>query len=443
MKKLFVFVITLLLLTSCSQVSKSANSVVSSIEEEEYDKASITLKEIRKNDEFDKDQLTKIETKINEKLTKELDKKVEDFEKGKIKTQTIENLLKGIEDLDIKSLNEKVNKIENNLNDLIFSRDSFEKGETFYKNKRYEQAITQLQKVSKKDAKFKEAKEIIKDSKSLLLEKTLKKASKLADNQQLKEAFETLKDVEDFYKENKNYQKKLNDYKTLLSDQYIQKAETFAKQNDFKQATVTLNEISKYFDNDSELQNKLNEYKSQAIAQDKRRLNDLLKQVTYMYDDISDTTSIVPEGISTDSVDILEGQVSFYPKITFTGKEIQSTDNLANLFLIVGFSQDDWIFFDRIDLKIDDKRLSWDVPFGDKYTEVGWGSIYEWTFRVSLVHTDLIDNLTEIVNSKSTKIRFSGQGFRDYTITDYEKSTLKLFLEIYSIYKNIELDSSI
>ena len=97
------------------------------------------------------------------------------------------------------------------------------------------------------------------------------------------------------------------------------------------------------------------------------------------------------------------------------------------------------MFTDKIIFNIDGELFDWDVAFGDRQSQVNYGSIAEWVTRHSFDKNELIDQMQKVANGKSVKMRFDGsQGHRDHVVTESKKSNMKLMIELYTYYDNLD-----
>ncbi len=258
-------------------------------------------------------------------------------------------------------------------------------------------------------------------------------------------------------KEDPNYndsEKQITKVLPNVRKQKLAESESAYKANDYEKAIDSISFLVPYFGNDTEINKKLEFYKSEhgkAIAAEiqrkENRKQELLAMTTSNYDDMQDETIIVPKGLSTRYVNV-DWDMNIYPQISVepSGK--------AGLFIIAGFKQNDWIFFDSVIFNVDGKRFTWDLSgFNNTRREVFWGGIAEWTLRTYLpqetidiaeeynlehkcISGELIEQMTQLSNANIAKMRFQGKGYKDHVLTINEKANLKTFLELYDCYEH-------
>jgi hypothetical protein len=175
------------------------------------------------------------------------------------------------------------------------------------------------------------------------------------------------------------------------------------------------------------------------------RKQKLLAMTTANYDDMKNETIIVPKGLSTRYVSF--GDVNIFPKMTvdLSGKAV--------LYIVAGFEQKDWIFFDNIIFDADGYKFTWDVSgLNQTFREVYWGGIAEWTVMTQVskdmatfsqqnqhdnrLSSELVEQMSILANSTSAKMRFEGKGYRDHVLTSSEKANLETFMELYGYYEH-------
>lgn len=334
---------------------------------------------------------------------------------------------------DISILDNEASDIKKNISQFKNSREAFEKAEQYNKDKVYIKAITEYSKVINEDTILYDSAQ---EQKTLCLNKlydeSIDKASNYHDKGEYIQAYKCIKDIKEFYDENK-IKEYMDKYLKSAFEDAITKAEEYATDGKYFLAIDTLDANEQYYRDDSDLYNKLQDkiksYKEQKLNALKKRKDELLTKVAYKYDEIDDLITIVPKGLSTRYININE-----YLNIT---PRIHISNNVVNLLIVAGFAQDDWVFFDEVSFLVDNQRFSWNVDYGDRFTDVGWGDISEWYFALAYENSNLINQITKIVNSDSATMRFSGEGYRDHIITKKEKKDLKTLLELYSLYDQI------
>jgi len=317
------------------------------------------------------------EEKIIEILNNDIDGILDNFETNKIDYDTAISRLNEIKSYNL--VNSESSNAQKHIKDLHASELAYQKGEEYLKEKDYIRAIPQFSNVIEDDENYETA------------------------------------------------QKEIKDNLPAFKSQSINIAEDYLGKRDYDNAVKTIDEALKYLAGDKTLIQKKNDYQEQK----EERKKELLSMTTHYYDDMSNTTIIVPKGYSTRYINV-NWSINLEPRL------IVSSSNKLELALLginAGFKRSDWIFFDTITFKVDGTKFTWDTDYSDKKTQVvGGGQIAEWTVKSDLVSHDLVGQMTMIANSKSAKMRFSGEGYIDHVVTTSEKNNLKILLELYSYY---------
>lgn len=162
---------------------------------------------------------------------------------------------------------------------------------------------------------------------------------------------------------------------------------------------------------------------ARRINQIKYEINEIRKQLRRKVDSVENVTwlhsKLTPQYIS--------GNVLY----CYVGEQ----SNTAWLRVIYGFSQDDWVFMDKIIFNIDGSIREILVPYSDRKTDIGNG-IVEWVDR--LVEPTDIGFLQSIANSKKTLVKFSGDTKqRSFTVSQNQKNALKQILRYYLLKEEI------
>lgn len=159
----------------------------------------------------------------------------------------------------------------------------------------------------------------------------------------------------------------------------------------------------------------------------KKEIDALLLKYTVKYDEVTGYVELVSKGLDPELVNI-NRSLNLETKLTVFSDQIVP-------YFVLGFEQDDWIFFDSIQFNIDGSRLVHETGWLDdaKQTQVLWGAIAEWIHVSALsdeafgISVDSLqsDSFLKIAESSKTIMRFQGEGFRDHTVTDFEKQEIK------------------
>jgi hypothetical protein len=184
-----------------------------------------------------------------------------------------------------------------------------------------------------------------------------------------------------------------------------------------------------------DLENKsVSEPSEPVMTEEKRseKLNELHEKekvlntyITMQEDEMEKTTWL----FATGTADLELRPFGFYPYIG------ESKEGYHWLRLKTGFHNEDWIFFNRIIILVDDKTSEIEFnEYKDKETEVNNG-IYEW---IDINADNKIKLLESICNGKRAKIRFDGKYHLDFELTQKDIINVKHVLEYYKTLKEIE-----
>lgn len=165
-------------------------------------------------------------------------------------------------------------------------------------------------------------------------------------------------------------------------------------------------------------------------------IDEKILSFTSYVDPVTEDKILVAKGLSTEFINISR-EINFETRIF-------STKFMILPYIVIGFENDDWIFFDTIYFNVDGNKYSINVEYSDQNTQVhGNGNISEWT-NISIEENSYgltIDDFKEIANSKSALIKFSGQGSITHEITAYEKEQLKNAIELFELVSTNKLEA--
>lgn len=105
----------------------------------------------------------------------------------------------------------------------------------------------------------------------------------------------------------------------------------------------------------------------------------------------------------------------------------------SHVWLIIryNYAGDDWVFFEKVILAVDDARYTKNFSYGDLTRDNGGGMVGEYTDVTNVGESD-IKMLREICKSTHTIVRFEGDDYyHDYTLTNEDKKAIKDALIIY------------
>lgn len=165
-----------------------------------------------------------------------------------------------------------------------------------------------------------------------------------------------------------------------------------------------------------------------------KTLSKYKNNISVEYDRIDDNYAIRPKKLSKDDNTIFTVQLSDDGTVLF-----------GALFM---FTADDWVFTEKIKIACDDTTYSFEVDYSMLDTEVmSGGKISE---SVILAHkpeyssiisycVDFEPVVNSIRNSKEVVLRFSGDGYEDFVLSDEE---IENIIMMWDIYIALEDDSS-
>ena len=122
----------------------------------------------------------------------------------------------------------------------------------------------------------------------------------------------------------------------------------------------------------------------------------------------------------------MNSRCSFLPYIG-----MRSNNSNNNWMLLkINYAGDDWVFFKKITIAVDDERYYKTFSYYDINRDNAGGMVGE--IVDAEVSSADIEMLRKIVTSKKTVIRYDGDDYyHDYTLTDSDKSAIKDVLTIY------------
>ncbi|MEH7180518.1 hypothetical protein [Neobacillus vireti] len=429
-KVLIAYALSATLLSGCSAVSKNSKEVITLVESEDYKQAEKRLEELTENEKLSADEKKEVRSKIQKEISTEIESLIENFKNDEVSVKEVNKNFNGYDSLRLSGVSEKVDKAKETLKELIVSREAFVKGEKFVKDKKYDYAIDEFLKVIKDDVKYEKAQEYISDTKSKLLEQVKVEAIKKKESGMVKIALEDLKKHEKYLKENDSFNTMIDEYGELYYVESMKNINGYRTNKEYDNAIKELETLKTLIEPTEEIGNLLTEIKGEQEKQKRERREQLLANMSSNYDSMDDLTRIAPRGVNPFVLDIPQGGFIFFPIIQFSGKNMDS--GISAISIATGFSQDDWIFMDRISFNVDGERFSWELSFGEADSQVGWGSIYEWVLMNSILKTNLKNDLKKIANAGSVTIRFDGDtNSRDETLSKQQIQQIKDALELY------------
>lgn len=288
-------------------------------------------------------------------------------------------------------------KIDEKIEDIYkvkTSRINFDEGKKFLNEGEYLQGALKINQVIEIDPNYKEANKLVENNKENINQAVLEEASVLIGKNEFKEAIEILKDSEKFQVGN-SITEKIKEYTKLRNTYYSS------------------------------------------------RVDYLKNRVAFNYDNVDKTYTIVGKGLKPNYFNISR-TLNIEPRImVMGGKEVEEQD--PAFVLTLGFTQDNWVFFNQVTFAMDEKRESIEAEYLSKQTEVHYGGVI--SELVNIIHDEELAGIKETVidmsnlignllESEETTIRFSGDGKRDHKMTLNEKERIRDIWELYNILKD-------
>lgn len=389
---------------------------VSAIKNNKIEKAKAAFARITKDEDKEK---------IKEYLTQEIEKIKLDYIDNKINAEDALKLINSMASFKPLCGNriaiDYINKIEN-------SKIAFAKLDSLMKQEKYKKVIDEALKVVKEDSNYDSAKAYKEKARTIYGDQIFKKSESLALNGDYIGAYEEIQNNINYINQNSIVADTIFKYKKIASEDIIKQARNEFQSGNYIAAIELLNESIEYSINDNitEEINKIENEHYIAIVKD------IKNRVTVNYDKVDKKHLIAPKGYSTRYINI-NRSINIEPRMSFT--------SVPSFSIVVGFHQNDWIFFKKVIFLIDDIKSEWGIEYFDRQTQVIHGGISEW---MHVIHSKLLSDsmsriknlkplIDNIIESKSTIIRFRGDGYRDHVVTTKEKQTIEDLWKLYDI----------
>lgn len=210
----------------------------------------------------------------------------------------------------------------------------------------------------------------------------------------------------------------------------ISKANVFFAKKDYINALSSLSEVNSLAGNSEEFKSLKDEISPLAAEQVKReeaarnaKYLSALRSMRVQRDKFNDITFYIDR-----TTPYYADNNKFY---LYIGMREGSEPYLR---MEVRYSDDDWLFVDQAEIKIDGSVYDFDLSSSDWETDNGSGDIWEWAdVPATEYHLSIID---KVINSKSAVIRFTGsQYYDDRTISSTQKRAFVNVLNAYEALK--------
>lgn len=377
-------------------------------------------------DKIDKDAIT-TETRISfYKQIKEIYDTDNSFSDVIVNLHTIMNIDKEIDE---------VSKLHDEIIKTYGKRVLYFKAEELYKSGEYKEAYEKYESVTDIDKLYSsDVVDKIKLCSEKINESSLEEIKKLYGQSKYKNAMNLYKSNKEFVENNKDINAVINKCKVDLKKQEIKQIDSYISNEKYKQALECADTLKIYV-KDDETTSKYNECNSKYNEYLKQRMLYLKQNITLAYDKVDDKYKVVPKGYDTRYINVNKS-INIEPRLYY-----YNDDNSLTLGCVLGFEQRSWVFFEKIEFVYDGQKKTWTLDYLDRDSQVIWGGIAEWysvyydtsDYGNSKIKTDLLDLLESLGNAEQAIIRFSGDGHRDHTLTNAEKSNLKHFVELYKL----------
>jgi len=430
MKKIITFLFILLFLVGCSVVNKHSNEIIEMISNGDFSDVNQKISEIENDESLSEDKIAEIKNSVFNDISLRIDQLIEEFKDDKIEVSDFVLNLDEYNSINIEQIKEKVSSTKSNLKELIKSREAYILGLENFEKKRYENSLDNFLKVIDTDKKFDNAMEYVTETKKLLLidiRENLKSKEQL---EMFESAYIYLKDRESYFKDETEYNDLLEEYRNMYIEHTKNVAIDHRKNNKFQDALKELKDLKQKISGNNEINDLIKEIEKEYETFTETRKNELLAKMNIKYDSMNDITRISPKGTDAFTLNIPNNGFIFFPMIQVGSKNIN--EGIAILSVATGFSQDDWVFMDRIQFNVDGNRFSWEIGFLEAQTEVGWGAIYEWVLKNNFDQPSLITDLEKMANAKSVELRYDGEKRdRDEKLSKTQIQQIKDILELY------------
>lgn len=363
-------------------------------------------------------------------LTNEANKIEKDFINNKVNYDEASSLLQEIGDTGI--ISQEVSNTKKLIDDLYKSRKAYINVVNYFEKGDFKNVITEAEKVIERDEDYESAKEYKDKAIIKFKEEIIDEAKELAAKKDFIKAIDLLEDIKEMITDAKEIETLLSNYKVDASNSIIAEAKAKYESGEFDGALGLLRDNQKYSSNNN-IQEEIKIVNQLKTENDKSIVLDIKNRITINYDEVKKEYKIAPKGYSTRYVNIGRN-VNIEPRMTF--------DSSPMYIICVGFQQNDWVFFKQVIFAIDDTRDTWDLDYFSRGSDVIFGGgIAEWYL---VAHSELLAGyhsqakdmaklMDSIIKSNNATIRFQGDGYRDHTITNKEKQTIKDLWTLYNI----------
>lgn len=316
------------------------------------------------------------------------------------------------------------------ISNLKGSRDSFLNGKKLLESEPQE-AITCFREVIKEDSNYEDAQDLKKQAQQNYEQQTIATIKQYGDEKEYEKALELIDRSYISFDDTAPLRELECTYKNTITTKVLKKADKLSKKQKYDEAISYLTS-NQSFDINDKITDKLEHLQKEKKETAKQKLKKIKPRIRVDYDEIDNDYSIVPRGYS-----------SKYNNLNFNTNielRIYMTPS-PSLGMMLGFDAYDWVFMEDVKFMCDDMRENIHLDYFKRGSDViGGGEIAEWyfiwhnkLFSQTSTSRDLEPLITHIINSSTTKIRFSGKGIHNHTVSKREKQTIKDIWETYTI----------
>ncbi len=414
--------------------NKQVSSVIKEVEKKNfkkaksnYDSLKAQLKDSKKNRAI---------VTIDDVLNKKADSLSQDYIKSKLDYDELEVWFNGLNQFP--SVKEKITEKEKVLKKYKDSRQSMKSADKAMKDKEYLDALKYYKEVVREDSSnYSKAQNNIKTCIKDMYDYYINEAEQMNSKGYYEDAYKTVKSIKEYYPDDPIIKSKMDTYLNNLFDATIKKADELNAGKKFDNAISTLESLKAYFPNNQKIAEKVSLYKKNKIAaalaeQEKveKRKKELLAQTSQRYDKEYGMKVYSPKGLDTYYVNIDD-------KLNIEPRMYTLADSSAGLMFFIGYAQDEYINFSKLIFDIDGEIIEQEIPESVKKSEFYNPGVAEWCTLSAINNSKLVEQIKKLAYGTNSKIIFEGNKYRNHVLTKKEKDNLKLFIELFGYYNQV------
>lgn len=159
--------------------------------------------------------------------------------------------------------------------------------------------------------------------------------------------------------------------------------------------------------------------KQQAEKEKKEKLDAALSHLTKEKDDVTDTTWYKGYNLENNNFNGIS---------TYIGQK----NGAVALRYVLSYHGQDWIFFEKIYIKTENKTHEFDIPTYKKESKVLFGNGVVEYFDGQVDRTKVYEALKDLSAAQNATLRLSGQHHKeDYTVTQEQKQAIKYTIDAF------------